>query len=76
MSQTLRAGDQLSCGHSAAGKGGGEGLVLQPSAEGEAHDATWTPAQPRGRVFTSGQPGTRHPVPVHRMQADVQRHMK
>lgn len=76
MSQTLRAGDQLSGGHSAAGEGSGPGLVLQPQAEREAHDAAWSRPDPGGRVLTGGQHGSRHSVSIYRLQEDVQRHVK
>lgn len=55
VSQTLRTGDHVSGGHSAAGEGGGQGLVLQPQAEREAHDTAWTATHPGGRIFTGGQ---------------------
>lgn len=76
VSQAIRAGDQLPGGDSAAGKGGGQGLVLQPQAEREAHDAAWTSTHPGGRVLTGGQHGSRHTVTLHRLQEDVQRHVK
>lgn len=76
VSQAVRAGNQLLGGHAAVGEGGGPGLVLQPQAEGEAHDAAWTAAHPGGRVFSGGEHRSGHAVSFHRVQEDVQRHVK
>lgn len=76
VSQAVRAGDQLSSRHSAAREGGGPGLVLQPQAEREAHDAAGAAPHAGGRVFTGGEHGSGHAVALIRLQEDVQRHVK
>lgn len=76
VSQAVRAGDQLSSRHSATREGGGQGLVLQPQTEREAHDAAWAATHTGGRVFTGGKHGSGHAVTLIRLQEDVQRYVK
>lgn len=71
MSQTFCAGDHLTGGQSAAGKGGGSCLVLQPEAEGEEDDTAWCRPDAGGRVLSGRQRECRHTAPVHGLQTYV-----
>uniref|UniRef100_A0A8B9WSS4 Uncharacterized protein n=1 Tax=Bos mutus grunniens TaxID=30521 RepID=A0A8B9WSS4_BOSMU len=55
--QALCAGDHKPGRQPAAREGGGTGVVLQPEAEGEAHDAARDPAADARRRVLAGGPG-------------------
>lgn len=63
VSQAFRAGDHVAGGLASVGEGGGARVVLQPEAEGEAHDTARRAAAPRGTLFSQRERGRRLLVP-------------
>lgn len=61
--QTVRAGDHVAGRLATAGEGGGARVVLQPEAEGKAHDAPEHHGRPAGRRHDGRRPGRRRRRP-------------